>query len=260
MRLDFETFNILGPANSLETTATPPATDGGACQDTFTVTTTTGQLIPTICGVNDGQHIYVDLGRGSDDKATITINLSSAASADMRMWQIKASQYACGANAPPEGCLQWFTGHSGRIETFNFANGLTNGHLADQDYSACVRQEEGFCCVEYEHCDDASSFTSDSTAGADNNADCVTRDFIGIEGSGAQCVLGGSQPLFNRYCGDVLSADTTATLPTAVCDCTAPFAVTVHHDSLSDFGAAPGDTNTAISRGTCLTYRQKPCN
>lgn len=36
----------------------------------------------------------------------------------------------------------------------NFAE---NGrHLADQDYTICVRQEEGFCSIVYEPCDENS--------------------------------------------------------------------------------------------------------
>ena len=55
LRLDFETFNILGPATTLEDG--PDATTGGdACRDTFTATVPNGATIPTICGVNTGEH------------------------------------------------------------------------------------------------------------------------------------------------------------------------------------------------------------
>ena len=48
-RLDFETFTILGPDNTAET-------DGGVCKDKLTITVTTGQQIPEVCGTLTGQH------------------------------------------------------------------------------------------------------------------------------------------------------------------------------------------------------------
>ena len=49
LRLDFERFTTLGPADTVET-------DGGKCQDILTITVNTGQQIPEICGENSGQH------------------------------------------------------------------------------------------------------------------------------------------------------------------------------------------------------------
>ena len=48
-RLDFETFTTLGPADTQETS-------GGKCVDTLTITVTTGQQIPVVCGTLTGQH------------------------------------------------------------------------------------------------------------------------------------------------------------------------------------------------------------
>ncbi len=38
--------------------------------------------------------------------------------------------------AANEGCLQWYTGSSGTVQTFNFDGGI---HLANQDQLICVR-------------------------------------------------------------------------------------------------------------------------
>ena len=38
---------------------------------------------------------------------------------------------------PPDGCLQYQEGLTGRIETFNFPD-QTSSHLADQSYAVCV--------------------------------------------------------------------------------------------------------------------------
>lgn len=70
-----------------------------------------------------------------------------------RLWEIRVLQVPF-ANRAPSGCLQYFTGSEGMIQTFNFAE---NGrHLANQDYKACVRQETGMCSIAYEPCDDQS--------------------------------------------------------------------------------------------------------
>lgn len=70
-----------------------------------------------------------------------------------RMWEIRVTQIPFSQRAPL-GCLQYFTGGEGLIQTFNFAE---NGrHLANQNYRSCIRQETGMCSIAYEPCDDQS--------------------------------------------------------------------------------------------------------
>ena len=40
----------------------------------------------------------------------------------------------------PPGCLQYLFGSEGKFQSFNFGG---NGHLEDQNYAICVRQELG---------------------------------------------------------------------------------------------------------------------
>ena len=47
---------------------------------------------------------------------------------------------------PRSGCSQWFTGVTGTLQSYNFAGGI---HLANQDYTVCIRQEAGYCSIEY---------------------------------------------------------------------------------------------------------------
>ena len=58
MRLDFETFTNQGPADTKEGTGGGPNPFVlSTCDDTFTVTTSTGgTTYPVICGDNTGQH------------------------------------------------------------------------------------------------------------------------------------------------------------------------------------------------------------
>ena len=47
---------------------------------------------------------------------------------------------SCGAlNTPPHGCVQYFTGVSGTLTSFNFGNTDDYHHLAEQYYSICIR-------------------------------------------------------------------------------------------------------------------------
>ena len=116
-RLYFEQFSITANTGTEEGSATNM---GGVCIDSFTVTvssidyisyfmnqtiketllfqTSTGQAIPTICGSNNGQHIYVDVGQDNSDKATLTFTLGSPTNTVSRKWDIKASQIQCGKN------------------------------------------------------------------------------------------------------------------------------------------------------------------
>ena len=65
-------------------------------------------------------------------------------------YQIKdlfRSQLECDAEwRPRSGCTQWFTGVTGTLQSYNFAGGI---HLANQDYAICIRQEAGYCSIEY---------------------------------------------------------------------------------------------------------------
>ena len=53
--------------------------------------------------------------------------------------------------SPTNGCLQYQTGLTGRIKTFNFdSTGTAQQHLASQFYASCIRLRQGFCCVQYQ--------------------------------------------------------------------------------------------------------------
>ena len=50
------------------------------------------------------------------------------------------SQIECDVRwRPRSGCTQWFTGVTGTLQSYNFAGGK---HLANQDYTVCIRQEQ----------------------------------------------------------------------------------------------------------------------
>ncbi|XP_065093454.1 uncharacterized protein LOC135714110 [Ochlerotatus camptorhynchus] len=114
-----------------------------------------GGVLPfDLCGQNGGQHLFYDLNPKSraDEKIELLMNFSPR-SFTQRLWEIKITQIPFSQRAP-SGCMQYYTGLEGIIQTFNFAD---NGrHLANHNYRACIRQEKGMCSVAYEPCDDQS--------------------------------------------------------------------------------------------------------
>lgn len=245
LRLDFETFSIQGTGNDEAV---------GTCSDTLNVSVNTGQNIPVICGLNTGQHIFVDIGAVSSD--TAQLNFAFGANGMNRQWEIKVTQFPCNAqgNGFGNGCLQFHTGLTGRFTTFNFLPTNEN-HLANQDYSICIRQEAGFCCVEYTVCPDANSFTIDTTLKSKVEDACQTVDYITIEGGQGTCA-GNNVPSagVNKFCGDKLNPlpDQMENVP--ICDCTTPFRVDIFTNEEAD-----NMMQAALSRGVCLEYRQIPC-
>jgi len=169
LRLDFVDFVIAGPSNSLETIGASGAPALTHCtHDYMTITNGGGAEIPTICGANTGEHLYIDMGSGSAD--TTVIRLITAASITTltpaiakRLWDIKTSQIECfAAYRAPEGCHRYMTTDIGKIISYNFmrdgttapgANIQNTGvELASQNIKTCIRRNMGMCCVEFLVC------------------------------------------------------------------------------------------------------------
>ncbi|XP_039438715.1 uncharacterized protein LOC120419916 [Culex pipiens pallens] len=114
-----------------------------------------GGVLPfNLCGQNSGQHMYYDLSpkARADEEIELEMNFSPRSFAQ-RLWEIRVTQIPFSQRAP-SGCMQYYTGNEGIIQTFNFAE---NGrHLANHNYRACIRQEKGMCSVAYEPCHDQS--------------------------------------------------------------------------------------------------------
>jgi len=262
LRLDFNTFNIQagtgGSATAQDTT--------GACQDTFQVTLPNNEaaVIPTICGQNNDQHMFIEIGE--DTMATLRFEFADIAA--MRQFEIKVTQYECGdvgTLVPPGGCLQYHTGTTGQLTTFNWAPNDAQ-HLENQNYDICIRQEAGFCCIDYSVCDQDSAFslstpsvaTDLATMGVGATGTSCVMDHINIEGSNEVC---DSPVTFNKYCGDFLSSNTAmAAINSNICDCSAPFSVGIRTNAAVAGGNDnAGNADLQQSRGVCLDYRQIPC-
>jgi len=247
LRLDFELFDLI---------ATPVAAgntqlcSGG---DYIQVSNTgSGLTYPAMCGNLAGQHMYVSIGSDDSDSADIKIATPTEANGETRKWEIKVAQIPCFSDySPPEGCTQWFTEPSGTISDWSGADNVLQDSL---DYKVCVRQNMGYCCVEYTATEFIVRGATDAAAAAITiagvGATCAN-NWISIDGAGGNC---GNIVGTNKFCFDILHYQDAATgamvsnIP--ICDCTAPFNIGVHSEAMAQDKASTGFT---------LNYRQLKC-
>jgi len=187
LRLDFTSFTITGPntvtyptvrrrvgqpAPDLVNAIAADGNSGSAWTsnclvDTFYATSPSPSTTPpAICGVNSGQHMYVEAdvdacnmfrfsigeavatGTGAGTQKTITRGVTAAAT---REWDITISQIECSSLVvPPPGCTKYFFGSTGVavLQNYNFQSTVDTGaamHLAMQHERMCVRRERGNC-------------------------------------------------------------------------------------------------------------------
>merc|ERR1711990_1402247 len=132
LRLDFQTMSGYS------------ATTAGACTTSLEVTGQSGSKPPIICGTNTGYHMYVEFGAGATDSITLKHTLDTA----QKSWNILARQIACTADwKAPTDCLQYFTGISGNVKNYNYAG---NQILTSMAYDNCIRQEKGYCRIQWQ--------------------------------------------------------------------------------------------------------------
>merc|ERR1712200_395868 len=99
---------------------------------------------PVICGANDGQHMIVD----SDGSSCVTALFTFGGGTVNRRYTIHVIQYeSTNEMGGPPGCLQFFTGATGLVQTFNWQTATTSTHLANQNYDVCVRKMIDRCVI-----------------------------------------------------------------------------------------------------------------
>merc|ERR1711962_78679 len=175
LRLDFETFVLNVPITLVSASATTgnsqgnianagAFTQGGTCHvDTFGVSSPGSTTIPTICGTNTGEHMYVP---ASDQCNVLSANIGRSSTATAGSFSIKITQIPCNSlTLPPKGCLQYFYGSpSGTVASYNYAgtSGVatqgTSQLLANQHYNACIRTERSYCSICYWSPSDTTGF------------------------------------------------------------------------------------------------------
>jgi hypothetical protein len=182
-------FTIAAPFDPDQAgTATGSLLAGGAygqcTMDTFQVTGS-GGASPVICGSNDGQHMIVD----TDGAACVTAAFSFGLDTATRNYRIHAIQYdRLNEMGGPAGCLQFFTGATGTVNTFNWATVTTSTHLANQDYDVCIRRLADRCTICWSPIitGQTAATTARGTFGLSNAATAAA--ITPMAGLGAQCV------------------------------------------------------------------------
>merc|ERR1719220_936560 len=280
IKLDLTMFNIAGPFNpdttgsnaaALLTIELENAAIGQCNMDTFQVSGT-GGASPVICGNNDGQHMIVD----TDGAACVTAAFSFGLDTATRNYRIHAIQYdRLNEMGGPAGCLQFFTGAMGTVSTFNWATATTSTHLANQDYTVCVRRLADRCTICWSPIiSGRNAPVAPATAplaqrgsfGLSNGA--IAAGIIAMGGASASCVADTTTAAMmdsgdyiiipngqaaagetagaavivtgaNKFCGRYLSAD-AGILDATVCSQVTPFTLSVFTDGFEAISADTG--------------------
>lgn len=287
LRLDFETFVLNDPVTATTITVGPTtaaagtANSLGACNtDQFSVTAPGGKSPPVICGTNTGEHMYL---HASPQCNVLTANFGSSSTATTSAFTIKVTQVPCNSKTKaPQGCLQYFTGNTGTITTYNYNSG-GGVLLTNQDYSICVRAERTYCAI----CYWSTAFTMSvpdgdpTTSGLDTLCGYPAINPAMTKGGGfdyifiadGQCdspspstgTVLGTMETNDRYCGlelrclsAVPATAVTGTAGQTVCSQNKPFKISVHSDGLEYFHpSTAAEGLIANNRGFSISYYQK---
>jgi len=266
IRLDYDVFALDVPTSK---GATNQATSGQCATDVMTMTTTDRTSTPTIgaigtyghypylCGTNTGYHSYIDMSCTSTDSATLTFTLGNTVT---NQWKIKVTQYSCNdpTVASQQGCFQYHTGITGTIQSYNFAGAQ---QLAAQNYKNCIKQEAGYCCIQYTVISyhmgggaaDGVSTCANGVANRCSGATLCTSDFIIIPQGGFSTTSPAGNINYDRFCGFFLNAGGFPEVNQPVISCKCPF-------ELSHITGHTGYTGTAsvspLQIGFQLSYSQ----
>ncbi|XP_023331656.1 uncharacterized protein LOC111703824 [Eurytemora carolleeae] len=236
IRLDFDTFDIDQPVSQDVSSATTSKTQ---CNSAQFSATTDGGTAPVICGTNTGYHMILE---AKDACNSLTFSWTSTSS--KRSWDMKISQIPCDVSwKPPAGCLQHFTGTTGTVYSYNYLGGV---HLANQQYTNCIRTEEGYCSIAYS----SSKFeVSDVVNEGKIGGECVT-DYVIIPRAGGSTLQEGIN--YDRFCGGLLTYTVPKTTTRTLYTVRYPFQIGVYFDGTET-------TTTPVAEksfGFAISYKQ----
>jgi len=283
MRLDFDSFTISGPSTSTDSAGTllngqlqndndgkTVSTRSQCLTDTFSVSSPGVSSPPTICGVNSGEHMYIDV---CEDCVDLNFQLGQAGVGTAlanRQWSIKVTQYdCCFSNLAPSGCTQYFYGsNTAAVKTFNFDGGQ---HLANQNHQICVRNERGMCriCwVQVARGDFDVSYKKDTapsmSSGKVSPTKCCGYGKEGTKTTGYDCVVipGAKKESMSlesvpsEICGNLFVTMDGKTFPTmSICSMRCPFSIHFASDNY-EFSEEDDGEGKRDNAGFMLTYIQ----
>ena len=243
IRLGFDTFAINQP-NTVTGTADEPY-GRGQCQDAQFTANSDGPNPPTICGTNTGYHMIIN---AKDDCNTLSFTWTSSST---RSWNIHIMQIPCSATwKPPDGCTQYITGSSGYLYSYNYAGGV---HLANQEYTHCIRTEQGYCSIEYTPVGGNFGLSGTAPTAIAYVGDPCSQDYLVIAGGGSSA---GATTNYDRFCGSLFSTSNAATSGATLYTNKQPFQVGVYTDG-SELNTP--STTSESSVGFYIYYKQTQC-
>jgi len=277
IRLDLEEFVLAEPDIS------------GVCRTDYMQVTggvANSGGIPTVCGSNSGQHLIYSAIPNFPARLSVVVDNQVAFS---RQWKIRITQYTCDSvERAPEGCLQYLTGISGNVSSFNWKlqdnmNGQSfSNHLSNLRYNVCVRRESGYCSIEWgvgTSFENSTGYFSMSGALPTSTGNPVTVTSTDVDIGDAECRedflnipggWGGTDPnnaLFtrDRYCGQAFGYCTKDDCTTreigTVRSYQTPFTLGVVTDNDENQSSTSSSSTTDTqNRGFRLFYRQNPCS
>lgn len=291
IRYDFKALVLASPITGTSDGKTKVEGNGiGSCTtDAMAISTVGFAGSPVICGTNTGYHMVLD-SNGVDCQM---VNMQiGGATTTTRSWDIKVTQYNCGDEdmGGPMGCLQYWTGTSGYISSYNFPPTATAStmtatvtHLKNQYYKACVRRASGYCYICYSVKLDGAgtaaitqrSFglttSASATISQSKSGQVCDTDFIEIPQACLESVakVTTTTTRVTRLCGHQFSSITANAASIAadktVCSRTSPFTLGVNFDDRELSSKGTKSTESEIVGfpggivGFALQYWQGTC-
>lgn len=239
VRFDFESATVFeGP--------TAGSCDGDAISVTQT-STTLGNGFQNLCGTLTGSHIYVE-NDGANPAATINVDTSATTLA--RTWKILVRTIECDSPAKaPGGCLQYLTGASGSIKSFN--SGATGALIDNFLYNICIRREAGMCTYTVREARSATGAVDSYQVGALTVGNIGLATCSPAAAGGAWLVIPNTGVTSPEYCGAVLTNTDANTVTSPVTGTGPRFEITVV--------TIAADNDGADASGFDLMYAQVGC-
>uniref|UniRef100_A0A182K6E3 CUB domain-containing protein n=1 Tax=Anopheles christyi TaxID=43041 RepID=A0A182K6E3_9DIPT len=122
---------------------------GNCIEDQFIISVQNDQrTYPVLCGINTGQHMYLDIDRAYSHRLYLSAVFNSK---QPRAFLVKITQLK--THRAPASCLQFHDGVSGVLKSFNYDNSsvlVTNrkaSYFNNLNYAICIRRHTMFCNV-----------------------------------------------------------------------------------------------------------------
>jgi len=246
IRLNFDKFDIAQPSTTYPTDDVPNSR--GSCNRARFTAESEGPSPPVICGTNTGHHMILE-AKDSCNKLTFTWLTKTT-----REWKIQVMQISCNESWKPSvGCLQYFTGTTGTISSYNYAGEF---HLNNQYYANCIRTEEGYCSISFSSVSTSSFYVShvapSTGAVIAHTGEYCSQDWVTISGGGE---TSGATTSYDRFCGSVFSYTNAGTATKTVITNKMPFRLGVNFDETELDSTSANEW----SKGFKLYYSQNSC-